>query len=112
MIYQMKLQPEYFFKIKKGSKTIEARLFDEKRRMLKVDDQIEFQCLPDLNKKITANIVELLKYKNFTELFGKLPIEDFGEKNKEKFLSKINTIYSQEDQAKYSVIGIRIELSH
>lgn len=40
MVYQMRLRREPFEKIRSGEKTIELRLFDEKRQKLKVDDEI------------------------------------------------------------------------
>ena len=42
MIYKMKLYSDSFEKIKFGSKTIEMRLNDEKRKAIKIGDFIEF----------------------------------------------------------------------
>ena len=42
MIHQMSLRPHPFEKIKLGEKTIELRLYDEKRKEIKVGDTIEF----------------------------------------------------------------------
>ena len=38
----MKLQKSPFERIKKGTKTVEFRLYDEKRRKINIGDQIEF----------------------------------------------------------------------
>ena len=38
----MKLHPEPFAKIKDGSKTIELRLYDEKRQRISIGDTIRF----------------------------------------------------------------------
>ncbi|MBQ0010138.1 MAG: ASCH domain-containing protein, partial [Ruminococcus sp.] len=38
----MKLQPEPFAMIRSGKKTIELRLYDEKRQQIEVGDTIEF----------------------------------------------------------------------
>lgn len=40
MIHLMKLQPSPFEKIKDGTKTIEMRLFDDKRRKIQIGDTI------------------------------------------------------------------------
>ena len=48
----MKLDTEPFNQIKNGLKKIEYRLYDEKRKKLKIGDIIEFQKLPNLNEKI------------------------------------------------------------
>ena len=45
MIHTMKLDAEPFEKIKNGSKTVELRLFDEKRQKIKPGDIIEFFVL-------------------------------------------------------------------
>lgn len=42
MIHEMKLLEDPFEQIKSGAKTVEIRLFDEKRKVLRVGDIIEF----------------------------------------------------------------------
>ena len=42
MFISMKLQPKPFAAIKNGTKTIEMRLWDEKRKHITVGDTIEF----------------------------------------------------------------------
>ena len=51
MIHKMKLNESPFERIKNGTKTIEFRLYDEKRRQVKIGDKIEFSKLPDLQVK-------------------------------------------------------------
>ena len=43
MLHKMKLNEDPFERIKNGTKTIEFRLFDEKRQQIKIGDQIEFK---------------------------------------------------------------------
>lgn len=47
----MKLSQEPFDKIASGEKIIESRLFDEKRRLIKVGDEIEFSQNDNLEKQ-------------------------------------------------------------
>ena len=42
MLHEMKLQNGPFNSIKNGKKTIELRLYDEKRQKVKIRDKIEF----------------------------------------------------------------------
>ena len=42
MTHSMQLTPSPFQMIKEGTKTIELRLFDEKRRKIQIGDIIEF----------------------------------------------------------------------
>lgn len=109
----MKLQPEPFAKIKFGKKTIELRLYDEKRRKINIGDQIEFLNLNDKKQKIRVQVTELYKYSSFEELYDNLPLskcgyEDFeiecaNSKDMEKY-------YTVDDQKKDGVIGIEIKL--
>ena len=50
MLHKMKLNESPFEMIKNGTKTIEFRLYDEKRQGVKIGDKIEFSKLPDLQK--------------------------------------------------------------
>ncbi|MBQ0126139.1 MAG: DUF402 domain-containing protein, partial [Clostridiales bacterium] len=43
-IIRMNLQKEPFESIKSGEKTVEVRLYDEKRRAVHVGDEIDFEC--------------------------------------------------------------------
>ena len=107
MIHQMKLNKDPFERIKNGTKTIEFRLYDEKRRKVKIGDKIEFSKLPDLQEKILVDVLDLYTEPSFEELFEKL-YED-----KELAKQKANAmyeIYSPENEKKYGVLGIKIKL--
>ena len=56
MLHKMKLNEGPFERIKNGTKTIEFRLYDEKRQQIKVGDKIEFSKLPDLQEKLLVDI--------------------------------------------------------
>lgn len=105
----MKLATEYFQKIKNGTKTIECRLRDEKRKLLNVGDMIEFSDTQNDTDKITAKIVALHTYPSFSELLNHFPIASFGAENKEDFLAVLKRFYSNEDEEKYGVVGIEIK---
>lgn len=46
-----------FERIKNGTKTIEFRLYDEKRKQIKVGDKIEFSKPPDLQEKLIVDVL-------------------------------------------------------
>jgi len=106
----MKLATEYFQKIKNGTKTIECRLYDEKRKLLSIGDKIEFSDTQDNTDIITAEIVALHIFPTFSELLDNFPIATFGEGNKEYLLAALKKFYSSEDEKKNGVIGIGIKL--
>ncbi len=109
MTHKMKLQSTPFDKIKNGEKTIEVRLNDEKRQLIKVDDEIEFNLNTDFNQLILVKVVELLPFKNFKDLYYSIDLKETGDLNKDDFI-KMYKYYSKEDEEKYGVLGIRFVL--
>lgn len=110
MKHTMKLQPFSFDKIKNGDKEIEVRLYDEKRQEIKIGDIIEFKKEPDQIETITTEVVGLLNYKTFLDMINDFPANIFGAQNKEDLLKSISTHYTEEQEKKYTVLGIRIKL--
>lgn len=112
MIHEMKLQPEYFNFILNGTKRIEIRLNDEKRQNIKLGDKIKFLKEPDLNESFEAQVIELLRYNSFEEMFKDYDISILSDKSmtKEELISVLEQFYTKEKQEKYGVLGIRIEL--
>lgn len=108
----MKLQPAYYDFMLKGTKRIEIRLNDEKRKAIKVGDKIKFYKEPDLKKYFLTEVVEILKFNNFKEMIDNLKIEELATKSltKEELLGTLEKYYSQKKQKKYGVLGIRIKL--
>lgn len=108
MIHIMKLQESPFERIKNGTKTIEFRLYDEKRRKIKIGDKIEFSKLPELKEKIVVEVLDLYKDVSFEELFKKVLDED-----SEEIKRKVNSMlqyYTHEQEKEYGVLGIKIKL--
>ncbi|MDK2952742.1 hypothetical protein DU53_11420 [Kosmotoga sp. DU53] len=112
MEHKMKLLPEPFELIKARKKVIEVRLNDEKRQKIKIGDTIVFSKLPDLNEKLRVKVVGLLHYGTFEQLYRDIPFKYFGKEGKtlEWMLESTYKIYTREQERKYGVLGIRIEL--
>lgn len=107
MLHKMKLKETPFENIKNGSKTVEFRLYDEKRQLINIGDQIEFSKLPELEEKILVDVIDLYREDSFEKLFRKL-IDD-----EEEIIRKTNAMkeyYSDEEEKKYGVLGIKISL--
>ena len=106
----MNLQPKYFDFIKNGTKRIELRLYDEKRRSIQLGDIIEFAKSDD--EKFKAEVVGLLRYNSFAELFEDFDISILADSSmaKQELLEVLGEFYSEEKQAEFGVIGIRIKL--
>ena len=108
MLHKMKLNESPFERIKNGTKTIEFRLYDEKRQRIKVGDQIEFSKLPDLQEKLLVDVVKLYREDTFEELFRKLDIDEEEIERKTKAMYEI---YSPEKEHEYGILGIKIKIN-
>ena len=107
MIHKMKLNESPFERIKNGTKTIEFRLYDEKRKKIKIGDKIEFSKLPDLQEKILVDVLDIYRDKTFKNLFKKIYTDEDEIERKTKSMYQF---YSKEQEKKYGVIGIKIDL--
>lgn len=103
----MKLQESPFERIKNGTKTVEFRLYDEKRRKIKIGDQIEFSKLPDLQETILVDVLDLYREDTFENLFKKL-FTDEDEIKKE--IKSMYQYYSPDEEKQYGIVGIKISL--
>lgn len=108
--HEMNLQPKYFDFIKGGTKRIELRLYDEKRQSIQLGDIIEFAKSDD--EKFKAEVVGLLRYNSFADLFEDFDISILADSSmtKQELLEVLEEFYSEEKQAEFGVIGIRIKL--
>ena len=106
----MNLHPEPFELIKNGHKDIEMRLFDDRRKDIKIGDNIEFTNNVT-QEQLLVEVVNLYHFKNFEELYthfdktrlGYLQEETADPKDMEKY-------YSLDKILRYGVLGIEIKL--
>lgn len=106
----MKLNALPFEMIKSGQKTIELRLFDEKRSMIEAEDTIIFTNT-DTGDTITARVVKLHRFDGFKELYRSLPLLKCGYTSDDvdgADPSHMEQYYSVEEQEKYGVVGIEL----
>ena len=107
MLHKMKLNKSPFERIKNGTKKVEFRLYDEKRKQIKVGDKIEFSKLPDLEEKLLVYVVELYREDKFENLFKRLYSDEEEIRRKTKAMHQI---YSPDKEQQYGVLGIRIKI--
>lgn len=113
MIHEMSLTSAPFDKIKNRKKTIEIRLYDEKRRGVKVGDIILFSKLPDKKEKIKVGVVGLSIFKSFHDLFSNFDKSKFGHDQTLSIEDQINLQrehYTSEEEKQNGVVGIHIKL--
>ena len=100
--HSMKLQRQPFEAIRLEQKTIEMRLYDEKRRQIAVGDTITFRCD---GEELTVRVIALHRFPDFAALYAALPRSMLGSDDPEDMVQ----YYSEEQQRKYGVLGIEIE---
>ena len=96
--------------IKNGEKTIELRLFDEKRQKIKVGDKIVF-TENTTGETLNTTVVKLYRFDSFKELYKSLPLLKCGyttENVDNATPSDMEQYYSAEEQRKYGVVGIEL----
>ena len=108
--HPMKLRPEPFEKIKSGQKTIELRLWDEKRQQIKEGDTISFTNTAT-GEMITKRVQKLHRFESFAQLYKALPLLQCGYTEKDIDTAHpmdMEQYYSVEEQEKYGVVGIAL----
>ena len=108
--HQLKLATEPFDAIISGNKTIESRLYDTKRQKIQIGDRIIFTNRDNSEQTVTAEVVGLLRYATFRDLFSHNNPRKFGGDNVEWLENQISEFYSIEDQNIYGVIGIEFKV--
>lgn len=105
-LMQLKRYPFQLFA--QGHKTIEARLYDEKRRKIELDDRIVFRLVDDEAQEIEVRVIGLLRYKTFGDMFAHIDPKKFGGENSEQMTAQMLHYYPQEEQDNYGVVGIEV----
>ena len=107
-MHKMNLWNDSFEAIKCVSKTIEMRLNDEKRSLIKIGDEIEFVD-KKTNEVLICEVIGLYKYNNFEELYKNHDKESIGYAKDEKANpNDMLMYYSKENIEKYGVLGIEL----
>ena len=113
MIYEMTLHKSPFLAIKSGKKTIEMRLYDEKRKPISVGDQIRFTLRDSENETILTEVVSISVFDSFEKLYAAFPLSVLGYTEEEYATASyldMGQYYSPEAQAACGVVGIGIRL--
>ncbi|MBB1558793.1 ASCH domain-containing protein [Candidatus Saccharibacteria bacterium] len=108
--HQLTLATEPFNAITSGNKTIESRLYDEKRQKIQIGDQITFTNRDNSSQTATVKVIGLLRYATFHDLFSHNDPRKFGGESVEWLENQINEFYSLHDQKQNGIIGIEFEL--
>jgi ASC-1-like (ASCH) protein len=109
--HSMHLREAPFAKIKSGQKTLELRIYDEKRRRVRVGDVITFKHVDDSTNTIQARVTGLLIYARFADLLNDVPMDwlAYAETERAGLIARMSDYYPAAEEEQYGVVGIRIK---
>ena len=76
--HKMSLKTTPFLQIRDGEKRVELRLFDEKRKKLRVGDRIVFTHTENTSETICARVIGLHAYQNFNDMLFDFSCRSMG----------------------------------
>ena len=106
----MKVQEKYYRLLKSGQKTVELRLYDEKRKNIKVGDELTFENLSDPTDFFIGVVTHLYRAGDFKELSETVSPLVAGFQSKEDLVQTMATFYPLERQKAEGVLGIEIKI--
>lgn len=111
MSIEMNLAGEPFEMIKCGIKTVEIRLYDEKRRQIKIGDKITFYRSGDKPDSITATVEALYRFDSFKEVFLSelFPNTGCGNLTVEEAVESMYRYYTKQQERQYGVLCIGLQ---
>lgn len=98
--------------IKSGRKTVEVRLYDEKRRKIKRGDTIKFTKLPDKSETLLVEVLGLQQYGSFKEMYESIPSKAFDCEGQplNEMIESTYEVYSPEQEKEWGTLAITIKL--
>ena len=67
MLHQSSLASPYYEYVKNGTKIYELRVYDDKRKLIKINDLWEFSSNNNKNESFITKVVAIKTYKSFRE---------------------------------------------
>jgi len=110
-IHEMNLTPSPMKMIRDGKKTIELRLYDEKRKQISIGDIITFTNTEDKSDQLSVRVEDFFVFDSFEELYKNLPLLECGYSESDIDSASpddMDVYYPREKQRIYGVIGIKI----
>ncbi len=111
--HKMKLNPAPFALIRNKQKSIELRLYDEKRKLICVGDIIEFSNTEAPEETLSVKVLALHIFDSFSALYDSLPLTQCGYAEAELSTASpedMEQYYSKEAQKQNGVVGIEFSV--
>lgn len=112
MRYEMRLNELPFTQIEEGKKTLEVRLYDAKRQLLRVGDEIVFFNRSNMEQTILKTIKDLRRYPTFKDMAENENYRLCGFNAKDSVQDVVDcyhTYYTAEEELKFGVLVIELK---
>jgi len=108
--FSISVMDKFYNMIKNGTKDIELRLMDNKRRKIKIGDMFLIYNANKTNDYIKCRVLNLHTAKNFSELLNTIELKRTGATNVDEMINKIQEIYPLSKQNELGVVGIELQV--
>ncbi|MBP5684166.1 MAG: ASCH domain-containing protein [Bacilli bacterium] len=112
MTHKMHLLNEPYKSSLNGIKNVEIRLFDKKRRKIRVGDTITFINEFDEDKKFDVRVTKLNLFNDLNDVMNNYPLKRLYKEDAsyEELIDIYNSIYTFEEQENNKVLAIEFVL--
>ncbi len=110
-IHEMKLRDKPYDAIRGGKKTVEIRLFDEKRKSLKEGELILFKKLPYLHGMLYRKICAIKRFADVKDIYAEYGAEAVGcklEDSADVFANAMSKYYGEDEITRYGWCAIEL----
>lgn len=110
MTHEMKLKDAPFRRMESGEKTVELRLYDEKRQKIRVGDEIVFHHAQS-GETLVRYVLRLRVFPDFASLYAALPLTKCGYTEAEAESASpadMYAYYTPEEEKCHGVLGIEL----
>ena len=108
-MHTMNVKTRYYNLLKSGEKTIELRLFDEKRQKIKIGDEILFSDSSNQNDSFKAIVLNLYRAESFKKLCKMILPAQAGFSSEQELVGCLEEFYPPSVQKKFGIVGIEIK---
>ena len=108
-MHKMSIKEKYYNMLKSGIKTIELRLYDDKRRKINIGDTIEFSNNSNADDKFMARVINLHRADTFVELCKVINCHNAGFATTTELTEVLEEFYPLDRQREFGVVGIEIQ---
>ena len=87
----------------------EFRLNDEKRQMIRVGDEIEFENRSNPSENLAVVVEELKRYPTFEAMFDDLSEDAREHRRRDEWVAAFREYYSEDEERKDGTLAIRFK---